>query len=404
MNDTDDGGTKNKNQAKKIIFVNTHPIQYFAPLYAYCNKEGLRVDAWYCSDESIRGEKDVQFGRAVKWDIPLLDGYPYRFFKNYSWKPSIHTGFFGLINIGMMIALFKEPKSIIIVHGWGYLTLLLVIMFGKLAGHTVCLRSETPYKQEKLHSSLKLLLRKLFLQQFMFSLIDKFLFVGKQNKEFYKHYGVKNNALIFVPYAVDNNRFDKDYQKLKSEKENLKESLGIPLSNFVIIYSGKYIPKKRPIDLLKAFHLINNDKSSLVMIGEGELREQLEQYIADNKVNNVNLTGFINQSSISSYYAIGDVFVMCSQEGETWGLSINEAMNFELPVVASDLVGSTDDLIVNDETGYTYKCGNVNELSDVLGQLSINTELRKRLGRNSKEKIDQYSYKVIKNNLQILLQ
>lgn len=392
------------NKVKKIIFINTHPIQYFAPLYAYCNKEGLRVDAWYCSDESIRGEKDVQFGRAVKWDIPLLEGYAYRFFKNYSWKPSIHTGFFGLINIGMIAALFKEPKSIIIVHGWGYLTLLLVIIFGRLSGHTVCLRSETPYKQEELHSSSKLLLRKLLLQQFMFRLIDKFLFVGKQNKEFYQYYGVENEDLIFAPYAVDNDRFHNDYQKLKPAKESLKEGFQIPAQSFVILYSGKYIPKKRPLDLLKAFHLINDQKARLVMIGEGELRGEMEQYIKDNALNNVILTGFINQSYISSYYAVGDVFVMCSEQGETWGLSINEAMNFQLPVVASDMVGSTDDLVVSNETGYTYKCANIKELSDILSKLSADKELQKRLGTNAEEKIDQYSYRVIKNNLQTLLQ
>jgi len=41
------------------------------------------------------------------------------------------------------------------------------------------------------------------------------------------------------------------------------------------------------------------------------------------------LTGFINQSSIPSYYAVGDVFSLCALtwEGETWGLSINEAMS-----------------------------------------------------------------------------
>ncbi len=396
---------KMKNGAEKIIFINTHPIQYFAPLYAYCNKEGLRVDAWYCSDESIRGEKDVQFGHAVKWDIPLLEGYVFRFFKNYSWKPSIHSGFLGLINIGMIKALFKEPKSVIIVHGWGYLTLLLVIVFGKFAGHTICLRSETPYKQEKLHSSLKLLLRKLFLKQFMFRFINKFLFVGKQNAQFYRYYGVENKNLIFVPYAVDNKRFDFDYQKLKFEREDLKEKLNIPAQNFVILYSGKYIPKKRPLDLLKAFDMMNNNaEASLVMIGEGELRGQMQQCIRENNIENVTLTGFINQSFISSYYAVGDVFVMCSQEGETWGLSINEAMNFELPIIASNMVGCTDDLVIENETGYTYKCGNINELSFILNKLSIGKELRKRLGKNSKERIDQYSYKVIKNNLQTLLQ
>jgi hypothetical protein len=74
---------------KKIIIINSHPIQYFAPLYKKMTEEGLDVEVWYCSDESIRGENDKGFGTTVKWDIPLLDGYRYRFFKNHSNKPSI---------------------------------------------------------------------------------------------------------------------------------------------------------------------------------------------------------------------------------------------------------------------------------------------------------------------------
>ncbi len=67
---------------------------------------------------------------------------------------------------------------------------------------------------------------------------------------------------------------------------------------------------------------------------------------------NVHLTGFINQSVIPKYYAIGDAFVMCSQEGETWGLSVNEAMNFALPIVVSDMVGCSEDLVEEGQNGY----------------------------------------------------
>lgn len=393
---------KIKNQTKKIIFINTHPIQYFAPLYAYCNKEGLRVDAWYCSDESIRGEKDLEFGKAVKWDIPLLEGYSYRFFKNHSWKPSIHNGYFGVINTGVIKALFKEPKSAIIVHGWGYFTSLLVILFGRLAGHTVYLRGETPLKQEILRPSLKIFLRKVFVQHLMFRLIHKFLFIGKQNADFYRYYGVKDNNLIFVPYAVDNDRFDKAYQQLKGKKEKLKEKQGIPSDHFVILFSGKYIKKKRPLDLLKAFHLLQYSKASLIMIGEGELRCEMENYITENKVQNVYLTGFINQSSISNYYAIGNVFVVCSQEGETWGLSVNEAMNFALPVIASDLVGCTDDLVVHGVNGFIYPCGDFSKLNYYIGLYLVDEIVCKQAGEKSKEFIKLYSYPIIQSNLSCL--
>jgi glycosyltransferase involved in cell wall biosynthesis len=392
-----------KNSPRKIIFINSHPIQYFAPLYAYCNREGLKVEAWYCSDESIKGDKDVQFGKAVKWDIPLLEGYPHRFFKNISSKPSIHGGFFGLINPGIVKALFKEQKSVIIVTGWGYLSYVLVILFSKLAGHTLCLRCETPLKQEKLHSSFKLLLRKALLKQLMFPLINKFLVVGKQNADFCKYYGANENNLIFSPYSVDNCRFDRSFKELQGQKNQLRQSLGIPEEHLVILFSGKYIQKKRPLDLLKAFKLLNSSNVSLVMIGEGELRNEMEQFISENRLENVYLTGFVNQSVIANFYATGDVFVMCSEQGETWGLSMNEAMNFELPVVASDLVGSADDLVSPGVNGFTFPCGNVAQLHKILEKFCRDSFLAKKMGRESKTIISRYSYGVIKNNLQTLI-
>ena len=60
----------------RIAVLNSHPIQYFAPLYAYLNAApDLDVTVLYLSDVSIRGAKDSGFGREVKWDLDLLAGY-----------------------------------------------------------------------------------------------------------------------------------------------------------------------------------------------------------------------------------------------------------------------------------------------------------------------------------------
>ncbi len=56
--------------------LNSHPIQYFAPLYAYLNAApDLEVTALYLSDFSIRGGTDAGFGRPVRWNFDLLAGY-----------------------------------------------------------------------------------------------------------------------------------------------------------------------------------------------------------------------------------------------------------------------------------------------------------------------------------------
>ena len=64
----------------RVAFVNTHPIQYFAPLYAYLNRTGeFAITALYLSDFSVRGSLDAAFGQTVKWDVDLLSGYDVRF-------------------------------------------------------------------------------------------------------------------------------------------------------------------------------------------------------------------------------------------------------------------------------------------------------------------------------------
>ncbi|MES2775208.1 MAG: glycosyltransferase family 4 protein [Bacteroidota bacterium] len=382
---------------KPIIFINSHPIQYFAPLYKAMNDHGIKTEAWYCSDESIRGARDKQFGVDVKWDIPLLEGYKSRFFKNHSWKASHSTGFFGLMNLGMIRELFRIPKSVIVVHGWHYFTHLSILMLAKLKGHTVCLRWEMPQNQEALKKGFKQSVRRWGLKHLLFPRIHYFLNIGTQNRLLYKGFKVADNRLIFCPYSVDNKRFRSEHQKLLPAKKNLREKLNIPENARVIVFSGKYFDKKRPLDLLDAFIRLNDPNTWLVMVGEGELRPQMETLICDQQLTNVILTGFINQSQISEYYAIGDVFVMCSTVGETWGLSVNEAMNFNLPIIVSDLTGCSADLVKEGSNGYVFKTGNIPELTSKLKQVLIEKKLS--WTSTSQSIVDIYSYNTICTNI-----
>jgi glycosyltransferase involved in cell wall biosynthesis len=377
---------------KKIIFLNTHPVQYLAPLYAKMTDLGLLVEVWYCSDESIKGGKDQQFGLAVKWDIPLLKGYQYRFFKNYAKWGSIHAGFWGLQNWGVLWHILRAPRSLAVVYGWGYLIQILFILCAKLGGHQVALRCESPLNQELLKSKRSLQLRKLFLKFFIFKLVDHFLYIGQQNKRFYQFYGVADEYLFFAPYSVDNERFQKAAAELLPQKEALKKVLGLPGEAKVILYSGKYIPKKRPLDLLAAYQKLGLANVALVMVGEGELRAEIEKFVREQHLLNVFLTGFVNQSAIVQYYAIADVFVMCSEEGETWGLSTNEAMNFGVPVILSDMVGCAADLVPAElARDHIFALGDVEGLSERVAQCLAQTSKAEW----PRQVVDNYSYSQI---------
>ena len=73
---------------------------------------------------------------------------------------------------------------------------------------------------------------------------------------------------------------------------------------------------------------------------------------------NEKIVGFLNQKQLSEYYSMGDLLVMTS-DYETWGLTINEAMASNMPVICSNKCGAHIDMIENYKTGFTYPCGNI---------------------------------------------
>lgn len=384
----------------RVLFLNSHPIQYFAPLYQEISRrDGFTLKVFYCSKHGMEGEKDEEFGVEVKWDLPLLAGYMHEFLKNHSPKPSIY-GFAGLINLGLIARLWREPKSILVVHGWGYVSNLGAIFFGKMAGHVVCLRGESPASHERIRPASGL--RRFFLKKILFRFVDYFLYIGQENRAFYRMYGVPEDRLVFAPYSVDNQRFLKNFETLHPQREQLKKALGLPPGKRIVLFSGKYIDKKRPLDLLHAFARSRQQGSAcLVFMGDGALRGEMERFIRTQKLENVVLTGFVNQSKVAEYYAVADIFVMCSQEGETWGLSANEAMNFRLPLLLSNLTGSSADLIVPAENGWVFKTGDVEALAEKLDTLlSLPSEELSRMGEVSQKRVQQYSFQQIVEGLE----
>jgi len=233
-------------------------------------------------------------------------------------------------------------------------------------------------------------------------LTDRFLYIGFQNRLFFKHFGAKEENLIFTPYSVDNNRFQSEAQKLLPAKKKLRVELGLPVDSFLVLFSGKFIAKKRPFDLLQALAKIQNPKVIALFVGDGGLRQDMEDFIRKNNLEHqAVIAGFVNQSVIPHYYAAADAFIMCSEKGETWGLSTNEAMNFSLPVILSDQVGCADDLVEAGKNGFTYPCGNVSALAEKIERLATMHEVeRSRMGETSLKKISEYSFSAIIAGLQ----
>ena len=388
-----------KDQPVKILYFLSHPIQYFSPLLKELAGT-VDLEVVYFSDSSMKGGFDKGFGKSVTWDVPLLDGYKYTFLKNYRAHKGLNNKFGDVWNPGAWKKVRKAGNAIIMVNDWTYSSSWLVLLAAKLFGKKVWLRAENPLNQELKKSRKVLMVKKIVFKHFLFRwLVDKCLYIGTQSKSFFKYYGVDEKRLVFTPYSVDNNYFNSIWMQSKAQLSQVRERLKLPKEKKIVLFSGKYIDKKRPLDLLQAFAALNSDQYFLVMVGDGALRPNMERFIADKDMQNVLLTGFINQSEMPYYYAIADVFVMCSGPGETWGLAVNEAMNFSKPVIVSDTCGSSADLVQPGINGYVFEEGNINKLTAYLKQLLDNDELRNKIGAASGSIIQNYSIQKIVNNI-----
>ena len=86
-------------------------------------------------------------------------------------------------------------------------------------------------------------------------------------------------------------------------------------------------------------------------------------HIRKQKLKNIHIKGFVNQSELREIYKISHLLIQTSTY-ETWGLTINEAMASGIPVLCTLKCGAYHDLIKNKRTGMSYEVGNIIELNN----------------------------------------
>jgi glycosyltransferase involved in cell wall biosynthesis len=102
------------------------------------------------------------------------------------------------------------------------------------------------------------------------------------------------------------------------------------------------------------------------------------------------LAGFKNQGQLAPYFEAADALVLPSLY-ETWGLVVNEAMHFGLPVVVSDQVGCAPDLVQSGESGLLFRSNDASDLARALQELIENDRLRYKCGLNAARIIREYT-------------
>lgn len=367
---------------KNLAIITTHPIQYNAPFFKLLTERGkVRLRVFYTWPQAIEGFDDPDFGKQIKWDIPLLDGYDWEAVQNVA-KNSSSKRWSG-IDCPTLVDRIKafEPDAVM-VYGWNLKSHFKAMRHfkGKVP---VWFFGDSTLLDER--PGLKKILRRLWLT-WVYRHIDKAFYVGTNNKAYFKAHGIKDDQLVFFPHAVDNERFfDSEEKQYEKKAMEWRKRLGYHETDIVILFAGKLEAKKNPLILLEAIHQINQsdwqpfnsttqqiNKSTtqplnLLFIGNGPLESELKARAKG--LNYVKFLPFQNQSEMPVVYRLGDVFCLPSQgPGETWGLAVNEALACGLPVLVSDKVGCAPDLVKSVKNGEWFLS---NDSEDILNKLKV---------------------------------
>lgn len=386
--------------ATKLGILTTHPIQYQVPWFGkLAALAEIDLTVYFCMLPDATQQGDG-FGVVFEWDIPLLEGYKYEVLANKSGNPSV-TSFWGCDTPDIYDIVRHQGFDAFIVNGWVVKSCFQLLW--------ACRKYKVPFIVRGESNSLRPRpWWKRLVHHYLLPRYSAFLNIGKTNREFYLQNGVKEEKMFYTPYCIDNDRFVSAADSLRSQRNELRAQWNILSNTCVFIFCGKFIDKKRPMDILRAMAIASQQdkdffcRSHLLMVGDGKLRLACEQFTEKNSLP-VTFSGFLNQSEIVKSYVTADCMVLPSDNGETWGLVINEGMACGLPAIVSDQVGCHPDLIRPDETGAVFPCGNITALAGLLLSFSRQPGKVKAMGEEAKKLIAGYSYdEVVRGTLKAL--
>ncbi len=395
---------------KSLAIVVTHPIQYYVPVYQQLAK-GCKLKVFYTWGVQGAADKyDPDFQKTINWDLPLTEGYPFEFVENKAKNPGSHH-FKGIVNPGLINMIKDFRPDAILVYGWSYQSHLAVMRYfkGKVP---IWFRGDSTLLDRT--GTIRKVMRKVLLT-WVYQHVDIAFFVGKANREYYEAYGLKEKQLVFSPHAIDNERFASDRS---IEAIKLRQDLGISAHDTLILFAGKLEAKKDPLLLLQAFIAMDqqpvtngqqktknqqrsttNEKPTttnlhLLFVGNGQLEKTLKAQASQYQKDNIHFLDFQNQSQMPIVYQACNLFCLPSQgPGETWGLSVNEAMATGKAILVSNRVGCFKDLINRGRNGDIFNSGDQVDLRNKLHQLLLNPEDLNLMGSESKKIIQNYTFK-----------
>lgn len=364
-------------QPIRVAVPATHPIQYHAPLWRKLAAfPEFRVRVFYGGDFSIRGYRDKEFGVDLRWDLPLLRGY----------RSEILPGagqcrgatFFSPGALPVFRALRGWRPQVVVLGAYRGAFWCGAWLAARSLGAALVIRHEATDEAHAL-GFFRRIFRGFFLRVF-YSGHTSFAVTGKPARRHLAALGISAVRMHDSPYSVDTETWERQIHRLTPLRSALRQKLGAAKRDLTLLFCGKLIDKKNPLLIIRAIRRLPDSlrrRIHLVVAGAGALEPNLCQEGVACLGRRFHFFGFRNQSQLGTAYASADMLILPSRQGsgETWGLVVNEALQWGLPAIVSDGVGCHRDLIRPGRTGLVFADDKEEELAKCIMRMAA------RLGR-----------------------
>ena len=191
-----------------------------------------------------------------------------------------------------------------------------------------------------------------------------------------------------------------DLEEIKNTKSKTRKELGIPEDAFVIGQVGRLSEQKAPDIFVKAAKLIKDKvpSSFFILVGDGELRGQIEKMIHEAGLGNSFLiTGWVDNPA--AYMKVMNVGTLLSR-WEGFGLVLPEYMACGVPIIATE-VDAIPNIIKDNENGILIKKNNFGIVAKDIISFNKRPNSRIRIIENNNRILNRYSGKRVSYQMKL---
>ena len=272
----------------------------------------------------------------------------------------------------------KKPWDAIVIGGYSSPTAILAMLYLRLRGIPFWMEVDGGLvRQER---KIKYLIKRALVR-----LAPKWLSSGRFTTDYLVHYGAEPEKVVNYPFTslYGHNLLPETVSR--QEKQQLRQELGIPEEHMVLSI-GQFIHRKGFDVLLRS--AVSLDKNVGIYIVGGEATEEYKKMKEELRLVNVHFLGFQKKDVLAKFYKAADLFVLPTRE-DIWGLVINEAMAYGLPVITTDRCVAGLELVEEGRNGYIVPVEDEQVLADKM-RVALASDMEV-MGKASLEKIRPYT-------------